>query len=270
MNVLTDIFSEYINMRTSGLTVPETSKTLSQYIDALPKAQKHELGNYVRTWEKKNGTAIAAAKTGETPAVQKVTTGEFEAAKKSVTTVKSLKEIATDAAWITCANCDRKNRIDAVFCYACGHMLEQLKGKYNTRQFTDAVDNYAPHYFGRDSIMVLRMRDTEQEFELRPQKSDKEVVMGRNTENSPMSPDIDLSSVGAGELGVSRLHIAFRYDPESEAIQIYDLGSANGSFVNGQKLHPKEVRILRNGDELRLGKLVLRVTYYHPGSEIVR
>jgi len=38
-----------------------------------------------------------------------------------------------------------------------------------------------------------------------------------------------------------------------------DLDSTNGSFLNGQKLQPRQPQPLKTGDELRLGKLILRV-----------
>jgi pSer/pThr/pTyr-binding forkhead associated (FHA) protein len=42
-----------------------------------------------------------------------------------------------------------------------------------------------------------------------------------------------------------------------------DMGSANGVYVNGQKLVAKEERVLRDGDQLRLGQLVLDAAYRH-------
>ncbi|GAB4513599.1 MAG: hypothetical protein OHK0046_14470 [Anaerolineae bacterium] len=260
MTTLTDIFSEYINMRTHNMGVSEALQALSQYIDTLSRAEKQDLGNYIRTWEKKNGALVEKAK--------EKTTQEIKAADiRQTSTVKSLKDLAKETTWITCANCDRKNRIEAVFCHACGHMLEQTQGKFLTRQFSDAAVESA-HYYGRDSLLVMRVRDTEHEYELRPQLTDHELVIGRNAENSAITPDIDLNPAGADKLGVSRLHIAIKFDPDAEAIQIYDLGSANGSFINGQKILPKEVRILRNGDEVRMGRLVARMNYYHPGKEV--
>ena len=38
-------------------------------------------------------------------------------------------------------------------------------------------------------------------------------------------------------------------------------GSANSTYLNGQRLLPSEPRILRDNDELRLGRLVIRVTF---------
>jgi pSer/pThr/pTyr-binding forkhead associated (FHA) protein len=43
-----------------------------------------------------------------------------------------------------------------------------------------------------------------------------------------------------------------------------DRASANGTFVNGQRLHRNEVRVLRNGDDIRLGRLVLSAKFYTP------
>jgi pSer/pThr/pTyr-binding forkhead associated (FHA) protein len=111
------------------------------------------------------------------------------------------------------------------------------------------------------------VRDTGQTFELRPQLRSHELVIGRNTDNSAMRPDVDLEAEGAKQ-GVSRLHLALWYESRDSAIQAYDLGSANGSYINGQRIHPREIRLLRNQDELRLGRLVLRVRYYHPGDEV--
>ena len=78
-----------------------------------------------------------------------------------------------------------------------------------------------------------------------------------------MRPDIDLSEHNAGELGVSRLHVALQYNAKNNLLSLSDMKSANGTFINGQKLYPQEVRVLRDGDELRLGRMVLRAYFKH-------
>lgn len=282
MNVVSDIFNEYVNMRSSGLPVNDTLQHLRPFIDALPKIQKQELGGYVRSWEKTTGINITATQTQPAPKVDPKTQkagikslrNDDNGEKVSVasSTIKPLAdnpEISQKAEWITCANCNRKNRIDTIFCYSCGHMLEQTKGKYGTRQFSGATSEmFDPHHFDEDSVLVMRIRDLDYDYELRPQVNNHEMVVGRSTANSAMSPDVDLSACNAERLGVSRLHLAVRFDKSNNTIHIYDLGSANGTFVNGQKLHPKEIRILRDGDEVRLGRLVTRMMYFHPGEEI--
>jgi pSer/pThr/pTyr-binding forkhead associated (FHA) protein len=56
------------------------------------------------------------------------------------------------------------------------------------------------------------------------------------------------------EATISRAHALFGYDAGKAFVQ--DLGSTNGTLVNGAREHR---RALAHGDELRMGKLVLRV-----------
>jgi pSer/pThr/pTyr-binding forkhead associated (FHA) protein len=56
------------------------------------------------------------------------------------------------------------------------------------------------------------------------------------------------------EATISRAHALFGYDTGKAFVQ--DLGSTNGTLVNGSREHR---RALAHGDELRMGKLVLRV-----------
>ena len=72
---------------------------------------------------------------------------------------------------------------------------------------------------------------------------------------------IDASSVIAGNSDavdiklenrfVSRRHFQVRFD--SDVFYISDLGSTNGTYLNGNKLNPNEEQILRDGDMVGLG-----------------
>jgi len=62
------------------------------------------------------------------------------------------------------------------------------------------------------------------------------------------------------EATISRAHAAIGFEPES-GFFVQDLGSTNGTLVNGTRA---ERAPLRNGDELRMGRLQLRVGL--PGS----
>jgi pSer/pThr/pTyr-binding forkhead associated (FHA) protein len=98
-------------------------------------------------------------------------------------------------------------------------------------------------------------------YEIRPQ-TEGEITIGRWTEDSETVPTIDLSQHRAEERGVSRRHLNVHYDHNDKVLRVVDRGSANGTYVNGQHLHRNEIRVLRNGDELRLGKLVMSVKFY--------
>ena len=62
-------------------------------------------------------------------------------------------------------------------------------------------------------------------------------------------------------LGVSRLHAGLRR--HGDTLVLTDLGSLNHTYVNGEQLHPHEVRVLHDGDEIRFGHLVARVYFRH-------
>ncbi len=61
------------------------------------------------------------------------------------------------------------------------------------------------------------------------------------------------SAIVVADAGVSSRHAQLHW--RSGALQITDLGSTNGTFVNGEKLAPNVARRLNVGDRVRLGKL---------------
>ncbi len=86
------------------------------------------------------------------------------------------------------------------------------------------------------------------------------VTVGRKSEipdDSP--PDVDLSPFGAGDQGVSRKHIKIKR--KNILVYVADLGSTNGTLLNGRRLIPNAERLLRNGDELQLGRLKVKVKF---------
>jgi pSer/pThr/pTyr-binding forkhead associated (FHA) protein len=87
----------------------------------------------------------------------------------------------------------------------------------------------------------------------------KEVNIGRLDPASASFPDVDLSSDGGLEKGVSRRHA--KITRRGREVFIEDLGSINGTFLNRKKLTPYLPQTLKSGDELQLGKLILRVSF---------
>jgi hypothetical protein len=55
---------------------------------------------------------------------------------------------------------------------------------------------------------------------------------------------------------VSRVHCSIALSKEGELI-IADLGSANGTFVNGERIAPGQAHRLNSGDELKIGDMSL-------------
>jgi pSer/pThr/pTyr-binding forkhead associated (FHA) protein len=57
--------------------------------------------------------------------------------------------------------------------------------------------------------------------------------------------------------GVSRLHASFKIF--NQRVTITDLGSSNGTRVNGQRIMPNVEYPLNNGDVIALGKLKIQI-----------
>lgn len=166
-----------------------------------------------------------------------------------------------------CPNCSKENPVGEAYCFACGHILPAaLTGlgiALSTVKLADVYEKLEPQrrwgtaYFPQQSQIQLTFRDSGEKLLIDVKT---EVVLGRR-HNAPKveQPDIDLRPYNALEKGVSRRHLAIARDQDT--IVVSDLGSANHTHLNGQRLLPYEPRILRDSDELRLGHLVIQVTF---------
>jgi pSer/pThr/pTyr-binding forkhead associated (FHA) protein len=87
----------------------------------------------------------------------------------------------------------------------------------------------------------------------------KAVHLGRLEPASDIFPEIDLSEDGGSGKGVSRRHA--RILKREGTVMIEDLGSINGTFVNGRRLAPYQAEALHDGDQLQLGKLLIEIEF---------
>jgi pSer/pThr/pTyr-binding forkhead associated (FHA) protein len=87
---------------------------------------------------------------------------------------------------------------------------------------------------------------------------DEALIVGRADSVEGYTPDLDLSPFGARDAGVSRRHAKIVF--QDGALHICDLGSVNGTRLNGVKLPPNQLYRLNNGAKLECGNL--RMTVY--------
>lgn len=84
-----------------------------------------------------------------------------------------------------------------------------------------------------------------------------EFTLGRSAEGQPIVPDVDLSPYNAYANGVSRLHAAIKL--VKNQVVVVDLGSSNGTYLNGVRLSPYVETPIAHGDLIYLGKLKMQV-----------
>jgi hypothetical protein len=150
---------------------------------------------------------------------------------------------------------------DTRICPYCGELLT----KFAATQALDGVDDedtiprWGTARLTGKMHFVIRVRHNEKVFEFDPNDM-VQVVIGRKDPDTGEQPDVDLSDSNGNELGVSRRH-AVIVRKDSNSLYIIDRGSPNGTYLNGQRLIANQPRILRDMDELRLGRLVMNVSY---------
>ena len=81
------------------------------------------------------------------------------------------------------------------------------------------------------------------------------MLLGRASEAEDYRPDFDMTFYDEGDY-VSRRHA--RITRGQNGYFITDLGSSNGTTVNGQPLAARRAYPLRNGDRIKVGLVVIQ------------
>ena len=182
---------------------------------------------------------------------------------------------------ITCERCKTENLDGSQYCDECGAPLKPnvrpnpsglgppgvdpngqkavpskiQQAEFATRQHTSSLkvspspaSTVKPHA----SLVIERGRSAGKVFTL----SEGESQIGRWDADGGIFPDVDLDADDP-EAKVSRRHA--RISLRNGQYFIEDLGSTNGTFVNrGKRLQPGQPQLLREGDEIIVGKTFMR------------
>ncbi len=107
-------------------------------------------------------------------------------------------------------------------------------------------------------ILRLRMRNFSDPLDFILQPGQK-LTVGRSDKGDPNQPDVDFASYNALQYGISRTHALFEF--RGKSIFLTDLGSTNGTFLNGIRFDQNESHELRMGDFIKFGKMVIAVEF---------
>ena len=159
---------------------------------------------------------------------------------------------------IACPNCGNPVLTSVLQCPTC-YFVMPAAGEPVEVPEPELEPVVADATYGPQTTLVLTARDGRR-LHSRPQDRTRETIVGR-TDGKTFTADLDLSPLGAADLGVSRVHAALAFNAQRGTLTVSDMNSMNGTFLNGLRLHPQEVHELRPGDHLRLGRLSMRITY---------
>ncbi|MDX1524488.1 MAG: FHA domain-containing protein [Anaerolineae bacterium] len=168
---------------------------------------------------------------------------------------------------IKCRFCQAIHVNNTVFCSDCGGYLLEDDARETDALDVDeigwtngavAISKDAPLANHRDPRpLAVRFIIGDNKREVEPVMSQVTHVLGRVDPVSNVFPEIDLSDDGHLAKSVSRRHA--RIIKQKNSVFVEDLGSINGTFVNGKRLQPYVPETLHDGDILQLGKLPIRV-----------
>jgi hypothetical protein len=129
-----------------------------------------------------------------------------------------------------CPRCKRANKENALFCVGCGYSFTPL----------------------RPAILRV-VEPVRAAWEMPVARSP--MMLGRASEAEEYVPDFDMTFYDDGDY-VSRRHA--RITRGQGGYFITDLGSSNGTTVNGQPLVPQRAHPLHNGDRIKVGLVVIQ------------
>ncbi|MEO1439611.1 MAG: FHA domain-containing protein [Chloroflexota bacterium] len=84
-------------------------------------------------------------------------------------------------------------------------------------------------------------------------------VIGREETAKLNNEDLNLTPYNAVDRGVSRRHAQVFY--LNGKVYIEDMGSSNGTYLNGDELEPGKPQQLSDGDEIMLGRMLVWVNF---------
>ncbi len=166
---------------------------------------------------------------------------------------------------IKCPSCGKNHPENTLFCDECGAYL-LVEGQKRTDSL--AVEQVAWMEADLDleealdvaNARPIKLRalilDSGRQIEL---TMHKEINIGRLDATSATFPEIDLTEDQGLAKGVSRRHA--KITRKGDSLFLEDLGSLNGTFLNGRRLTPYLPHALKDKDEIRMSKLSLTIHF---------
>ncbi|GIK64815.1 MAG: hypothetical protein BroJett018_26090 [Chloroflexota bacterium] len=119
-----------------------------------------------------------------------------------------------------------------------------------------------PYMFPEGSLLLMRAAG----HKVLMENLHRDLVLGRESIGTrPFLPvrRVDLTYYAGYRSGMSRVHCLLRRTSNFR-VQIVDMGSTNGTYVNRSHLMPFVPAYVADGDEIQLGQFSVRVYFIYP------
>jgi pSer/pThr/pTyr-binding forkhead associated (FHA) protein len=163
---------------------------------------------------------------------------------------------------VTCPNCGHSNAVGSHSCKKCQHIFaDQLSTGLKTSSVSLESVKDLKYYAVRlilDRKGIVVQSDEES---IAIPLGDK-IYIGRNIVDGVFASYIDMAVYGGLRFGMSRIHAMI--ETTDHQFQLMDLGSTNGSTLDGERMEAFRSYPLRDNSEVVLGQFPILVQYYKP------
>ena len=165
---------------------------------------------------------------------------------------------------VVCPSCGAENLPGTLFCIQCGTYLPS-GGPLRTEPLPEQEEGRParPRQEGQEGEAAwalnieVEVLNTGRKVLL---SADREILVGRLDAAHGIFPELDMTTDGGLEQGVSRRHARI-YTREGTCF-VEDLDSTNGTFLNEERITPYLPYAFRDGDLLMFGTMRLKVHIY--------
>ena len=169
---------------------------------------------------------------------------------------------------IICPFCQTPHVDNTLFCDECGTYLldEETRDTFplieDETASAAAANANVPHektgakpYAHTPPTVVLTLDSPKKQLEISLEKT---IYLGRLDPTANIYPEIDFTEANGLEQGVSRQHARLLF--KEGRVYVEDLGSVNGTILNGHRLLAYLPEPLDDGDTLVLGRLKIDIS----------
>lgn len=202
-----------------------------------------------------------------------------------VSNARATEQDISATSFQVCPTCAFRNRPGVLFCENCGTNLttgeQSMVGTRDLRNgdapenpkaqtaklseeavedesVSKAVRSAGSTVFEPGMSLRVEIEGGSKPVVVRPRNDD--LILGRRDPTTGATPEVDMTPYAGYRMGVSRRHASLRL--KDNQLNLWDLGSSNGTFLNGNRLTPHRPYPVRDGDEVRLGQMILRIFFH--------